>query len=525
MSAKLQKRRPQSRGRGIDVVTVTPSTDGVRYEDIPAPPPGQHPTILTTSLEPPSITMRPTVFPPLQDPHSQLQYTVPMPAKPARDDAHREGRAQSLPPPSKSSQQRDKTFQPPLRDSTRFGPQAPSTLTPSSTRHPHNCAKCKKQRPASLEAVPATGVGRSLPQTMNSSGRLHAPRLPKCGPGCSNCVQCGGGDPSPRLPRDSRSNLYFSAPRAVPEAHFRSASDPAIRGLQKPSVLESHIVDRPDNNAPPGKYQHCHKCGKPKRPALSSTPLTPPQTVHPHQTRRAAHQAEQWPLTPPWSPPETRSSPFVGSDQSYSPYQVDSDVSPLVTQKNPDFRSPGNGFSRTYLSQIQETPSRTPSLLRRISNAVRPARVLVYSPQSANEPKQDYLNVPTAESAERPGSAFSFVASDFEMLPLTASNAPVKEKRERSHASGNAIPAHSPRVYTQVPTTEEVLPVQTPEQRSEDAGIQRNDSVLQRAVSGSIRRFKSLRGAHHGWYRSDMAIEGHAYGYGEEPAGRMVNAY
>ena len=40
------------------------------------------------------------------------------------------------------------------------------------------------------------------------------------------------------------------------------------------------------------------------------------------------------------------------------------------------------------------------------------------------------------------------------------------------------------------------------------SGLQRNNSVMQRAVTGSIKRFKSLRGAPQAWYRTDMAIEG-----------------
>lgn len=313
------------------------------------------------------------------------------------------------------------------------------------------------------------------------------------------------------------------------QSQGRQYSDPDMPASTTHSLLPTSPYPGPDANEAPVPHKCCQKCGKVRRQASSPN--------HPSSSGWLSQRPDPILEEPSFgiegghsSRPEKRPHPNNSALLQISG-TYDSEFSPLVADRPQNMQLSRKTSDRPYLHQIKKSPNRSISLIRRISNAIRPSASSKRNQRSrkGGSFNQRDMYLPKIEPTDRPGSPFSFVASDLEMLTLTDTSNQTKGLQKLQHQK----PLSNPEVWTENPEGY-YTGVQAATPGDEDtvtrlesdvSNVQRHDSVMRRAVSGSIRRFKSLRVAHREWYRSDMAIEGIVTSYDVEPVRDTVIAW
>ena len=458
----------------------------------------------------------------IRDPRNQRQAVNSL--QPVPGEEHR---ARSQPPPYQRAQYEQLPLTHLRNNSSSANlatiqPEVVSSGTTAETPSSRKCRSCGKHRvvtPGSSQAAAPSGSTESRIglSNINSQSTSSHP-----GTGNSTCKSCGKrSSPTPpntsqRIDKPSR-----SMPQTLPDAHTRSGSDGANEAISSTPLPPRSKSTRQTTKPPGMSCQSCRHCGKERRRQQGSTAS---QNLLGEDSSRLNKLNESW-LLPP-----TRSH----ANRSISQPIIQTHVSNTDTNRRPRLSD-----KEAYYMTERRLPSQPPrndlpaastvgSIFRRISNAIRPAytRSRTSVDRSAKKSLQTYVRLPETEPSPRPGSSYSFDESNVEMLPVAS-------KHDVEHGARSYLPDQSTEVKSM--TTHraqvsgdldlDVVRIDEAFGNSATSGLQRNNSVMQRAVTGSIKRFKSLRGAHQAWYRSDLAIEGLDTSYESDNVDERVHGY
>lgn len=410
---------------------------------------------------------------------------------------------------------------------------------PSAVSSHHGCTKCGRQRRPSATSPSDHSCTKCGKQKSTSNA------------GTTQPTNIGVASPPPltALP---------AIPTIAPVATAPLSTAPVVTAPARKMVASSPTEAGPSSK--PSGHRHCHKCGRPKKPATAPLPQSVPDSIQPPP--HSAPLPNQGPsrisraglsitpasnisqgitplidIVPPsastyqpardstFSTGTREDAPLVakGSKKAYDHFRNNSIVRSLSRHKsnrsNKDKRvSVDSPSPHQEASQADGADLGAGRLINLISSAIK------------DDSKPDYQRLSVTEQISRPSSPFSFMETTkddqaFEMVPLADkdANSPVSSPRAdakspdsitspRPRAERLDVPADRRSRSMEVPQKQDSLSV--PHDRSRPPitrfkslreGVSRAASVSRQT---SLRRLESLKKVPQFWESDGMALEG-----------------